>query len=192
MPAPSTATPATAEDTVEHTAEHTAQKAGNGVPMPADGPRHRMLETDSCTRWLGGEVLLAEPGHAKLRMRVREEMTNGFKIAHGGMIFTLADTCFAMACNHPDGDDGTITVASGPVHLTSDGQVMRTRDRPDREPGVRDCPGHPRLRHRRRRGFVLWWRGPRPPRPRSRCPTALSSVAVPARRGLHWVGRPRR
>lgn len=82
MPAPSTATPATAEDTVEHAAEHTAQKAGNGVPMPADGPRHRMLETDSCTRWLGGEVLLAEPGHAKLRMRAREEMTNGFKIAH--------------------------------------------------------------------------------------------------------------
>lgn len=113
MPAPSTATPATAEDTVEHAAEHTAQRAGNGVPMSADGPRHRMLETDSCTRWLGGEVLLAEPGHAKLRMRVREEMTNGFKIAHGGMIFTLADTCFAMACNHPDGDDGTITVASG-------------------------------------------------------------------------------
>ncbi len=84
-----------------------------GVDMPAGGPHHTMLETDRCTAWLGGEVLLAEVGHARLRMRVRPEMCNGFDIAHGGMIFTLADTCFAMACNDPAGDDGTITVASG-------------------------------------------------------------------------------
>lgn len=84
-----------------------------GVPMPDDGPRHRMLETDRCAGWLGAEVLLAEPGRARLAMTLRPEMTNGFAIAHGGMIFALADTCFAMACNHPDQDDGTVTVASG-------------------------------------------------------------------------------
>ena len=84
-----------------------------GVHMPAGGPHHKMLETDRCTAWLGGEVLLAEVGYAKLRMQVRPEMCNGFDIAHGGMIFTLADTCFAMACNNPEGDEGTITVASG-------------------------------------------------------------------------------
>lgn len=89
------------------------QLAYEGVIMPSGGPQHRMLETDRCTRWLGAEVLQADPGHARLRMTVRREMTNGFDIVHGGMIFALADTCFAMACNHPDGDDATVTVASG-------------------------------------------------------------------------------
>ncbi|MGJ9424570.1 hydroxyphenylacetyl-CoA thioesterase PaaI [Nesterenkonia halotolerans] len=77
------------------------------------GPRHRMLENDRTSRALGIVVLQADPGHAKISMTIREDMTNGFDIAHGGMIFSLADTCFAMACNHPELDEGTITVASG-------------------------------------------------------------------------------
>lgn len=91
----------------------TAEATYQGVHMPEGGPQHKMLETDRCTRWLGAEVLIAEVGHAKLQMTVRAEMTNGFDIVHGGMIFTLADTCFAMACNDPGGPQGTITVASG-------------------------------------------------------------------------------
>lgn len=94
-------------------ASTTAETTCRGVQMPPGGPHHKMLETDRCTAWLGAEVLLADQGHAKLKMTVRPEMTNGFDIVHGGMIFTLADTCFAMACNHPDGPQGTITVASG-------------------------------------------------------------------------------
>lgn len=85
----------------------------SAVPMPPDGPYHKMLENDRATAWMGAEVLVAEEGHAKLRMRIRPEMTNGFDIVHGGMIFALADTCFAMACNSPAGDAETITVASG-------------------------------------------------------------------------------
>ena len=94
------------------TAAPTAE-SHHGVQMPPGSPHHKMLENDRATRWLGAEVLIAEDGRAKLRMRIRPEMTNGFDIAHGGMIFALADTCFAMACNHPEGDDGTVTVASG-------------------------------------------------------------------------------
>jgi acyl-CoA thioesterase len=36
-------------------------------------------------------------------------MANGFGITHGGMVFTLADTAFAYACNESDQP----TVASG-------------------------------------------------------------------------------
>lgn len=93
--------------------ETTTPAAPEGVAMPPGSPHHIMLETDRCTRWLGAEVLTANEGHAKLQMTIRSEMTNGFDIVHGGMIFTLADTCFAMACNHPEGDEGTVTVASG-------------------------------------------------------------------------------
>src|ERR1700722_9924460 len=38
-------------------------------------------------------------GYARIAMAVREEMLNGHRICHGGMIFTLADTAFAYACN---------------------------------------------------------------------------------------------
>lgn len=38
-------------------------------------------------------------GYARLSLRVRADFLNGHKIAHGGMIFSLADTAFAYACN---------------------------------------------------------------------------------------------
>lgn len=38
-------------------------------------------------------------GRARVSMIVRDDMLNGFKTAHGGMIFALADTAFAYACN---------------------------------------------------------------------------------------------
>lgn len=41
----------------------------------------------------------ARAGHARVSMRVRADMLNGHGIAHGGMIFSLADTAFAYACN---------------------------------------------------------------------------------------------
>lgn len=80
---------------------------------PLDGAQHRMLKNDRASQALGITVLQADFGHARIKMTIREDMTNGFDIAHGGMIFSLADTSFAMACNHPNLDDGTITVASG-------------------------------------------------------------------------------
>lgn len=41
----------------------------------------------------------AREGYALIRMKVRDEMLNGHQSAHGGMIFALADTAFAYACN---------------------------------------------------------------------------------------------
>ena len=41
----------------------------------------------------------AREGYALVRMKVRPDMLNGHAIAHGGMIFALADTAFAYACN---------------------------------------------------------------------------------------------
>jgi acyl-CoA thioesterase len=38
-------------------------------------------------------------GYARIHMAVRADMLNGHGVAHGGMIFTLADTAFAYACN---------------------------------------------------------------------------------------------
>jgi acyl-CoA thioesterase len=48
-------------------------------------------------------------GHARTRMRLREHQVNGHDLAHGGHIFLLADSTFALACNA----SGHTTVASG-------------------------------------------------------------------------------
>jgi acyl-CoA thioesterase len=66
------------------------------------------------------ELLACEPGRAVMRMKVRAPMLNGHKICHGGLIFTLADSTFAYACNSRN----KVTVAAGcsieflkPAHL---------------------------------------------------------------------------
>lgn len=78
------------------------------------GPHdHPQLGYDRASEWLGVTVTEYAPGYAKGQMQVREEMLNGFEIAHGGMVFAFADTIFAWTCNNPDGDGSTITVAQG-------------------------------------------------------------------------------
>ena len=69
----------------------------------------RMWEEDEASRGLGMEALVIEPDHAVVRMEVTPAMVNGHAIAHGGFVFTLADSAFALACN----SGGTLTVAAG-------------------------------------------------------------------------------
>lgn len=59
----------------------------------------RMYDNDPFSRWLGIERVAVEPGHCVLRMAVRPEMLNGFAIAHGGITYSLADSCLAFASN---------------------------------------------------------------------------------------------
>ncbi len=59
----------------------------------------RMMARDAFSRWMGVEVLEVRPGFCQLRMRIREEMLNGFDIAHGGIAYALADSALAFASN---------------------------------------------------------------------------------------------
>ena len=59
----------------------------------------KMMSGDAFSQWLGIEVLEVTPISCKLKLKVREEMTNGFKIAHGGITYSLADSCLAFAAN---------------------------------------------------------------------------------------------
>ena len=58
-----------------------------------------MWANDNASQGLGMEIIEVKAGHATLKMPVRDDMTNGQKICHGGFIFTLADSAFAFACN---------------------------------------------------------------------------------------------
>jgi len=72
--------------------------------MDAQARAHRvgqvMWAADTASKdTLGMELLGCEPGRARVRMVVRQLHLNGHQICHGGLIFTLADTTFAFACN---------------------------------------------------------------------------------------------
>jgi acyl-CoA thioesterase len=68
-----------------------------------------MFAADAASRGLGIELVEAGDGAAVARMTVTERMVNGHAIAHGGYVFLLADTAFALACN----SHGPVTVAAG-------------------------------------------------------------------------------
>jgi acyl-CoA thioesterase len=68
-----------------------------------------MMRRDRASRMLGMAVIEQAPGHSVVAMTVTEDMTNGFAITHGGFVFALADTAFAIACNSGE----NLTVAAG-------------------------------------------------------------------------------
>ncbi len=59
----------------------------------------RMMEADKVTPALGIVIDDVGPGQATASMTITETMINGVGIAHGGFIFLLADSAFAVACN---------------------------------------------------------------------------------------------
>ncbi|EAR22922.1 hydroxyphenylacetyl-CoA thioesterase PaaI [Nitrococcus mobilis] len=54
---------------------------------------------DLASRVLGMVLEEIRPGYARLSMPVRADMVNGHRNCHGGLIFALADSTFAFACN---------------------------------------------------------------------------------------------
>jgi acyl-CoA thioesterase len=69
----------------------------------------QMWADDEASRRLGMEVVDLGLDHARVRMAIGSAMVNGHAIAHGGYLFTLADSAFALACN----SRGQLTVAAG-------------------------------------------------------------------------------
>jgi acyl-CoA thioesterase len=58
-----------------------------------------MWKDDDASSGLGMEIVNVKAGEATLAMTIQPHMVNGQRIAHGGFIFTLADSAFAFACN---------------------------------------------------------------------------------------------
>ncbi len=58
-----------------------------------------MMAHDAASAALGIELLDHGDGWARAGMLVGPAMVNGHGMCHGGLVFTLADTAFACACN---------------------------------------------------------------------------------------------
>ena len=60
---------------------------------------HAMLAAEGTGPAWGIVIEEARAGYCRLRMELRADMLNGHGIAHGGIVFALADTAFAYVCN---------------------------------------------------------------------------------------------
>lgn len=90
----------------------------------ADKVARTMLAAEGTGPAWGIEIEEAREGYARIRMRLGGDMLNGHGIAHGGMIFALADTAFAYACNSRD--VRTVAAQAGIVFLDAarEGDVL--------------------------------------------------------------------
>jgi acyl-CoA thioesterase len=86
----------------------------------AERVRDHMWAGDRASQAMGMRVTAVGPGSATMTMTVRDDMINGHGICQGGLVTTLADSCFAFACNAYN----EITVASGfSVDLVAPGRL---------------------------------------------------------------------
>ena len=60
---------------------------------------HKMMSNDLFSKWLGIEIISIKKGYCKLSSTISKDMTNGFNLAHGGICYSLADSCFAFTAN---------------------------------------------------------------------------------------------
>lgn len=72
--------------------EHDAQQLAEQVART-------LYAVDKTSQALGIRIIEVRPGYARVAMVVRGDMVNGHRTGHGGMVFTLADSAFAFACN---------------------------------------------------------------------------------------------
>ncbi|MBV1839582.1 MULTISPECIES: hydroxyphenylacetyl-CoA thioesterase PaaI [Photobacterium] len=69
----------------------------------------KMYSQDGCSNLLSLKIEQMDQGSATVSMTVTRDMLNGFETCHGGMIFSLADSAFAFACN----SENQVAVAAG-------------------------------------------------------------------------------
>ncbi|HXW74710.1 MAG TPA: hydroxyphenylacetyl-CoA thioesterase PaaI [Steroidobacteraceae bacterium] len=76
-----------------------------------------LFARDHASRALGMRLVSVAPGRARLLMRVRGDMVNGHGLCHGGIVFALADSAFAFACNSHN--DSTVAAAASIDYLAA-------------------------------------------------------------------------
>ena len=58
-----------------------------------------MWSSDWASQWMGMTLVAVDEGRAVLSLTIEKHHCNGHGMCHGGVTFSLADTCFAFACN---------------------------------------------------------------------------------------------
>lgn len=86
----------------------------------------KMFNNDPMSQWLGITRIQDGPGISVLRMKVRQEMLNGFTIAHGGITYSLADSALAFASNSHGIQSVSVETSISHVAPVKEGDVLET------------------------------------------------------------------
>lgn len=73
--------------------------AGERAQQLAERSAAALYQRDRASQALGMRLVEVRPGRARVVMTVRPDMVNGHDVCHGGIVFALADSAFAFACN---------------------------------------------------------------------------------------------
>jgi acyl-CoA thioesterase len=92
--------------------------------MNCDQVVDHMMKNDRFSQWLGIEIIKIEEGYAKLKMKLRDEMVNGFGVIHGGITFSFADSALAFACNNRNNFSLALDVSITFTKTALPGQVL--------------------------------------------------------------------
>ena len=85
----------------------------------------KMINGDAFSQWLGIKVIEISEGKCTLEMTVRDEMTNGFNIAHGGIAYSLADSALAFAANSSGIQSMSIETSISYTKKVKSGDVLK-------------------------------------------------------------------
>lgn len=86
-----------------------------------------MYGADAFSQWLGIQRIEDGPGFCILEMTVRQEMVNGFGIAHGGITYSLADSAFAFASNSQGRKAVSIETSINHIKTVYPGDLLRAK-----------------------------------------------------------------
>lgn len=88
-----------------------------------------MMNDDSFSKWMGVKIDAIDAGFCVLRATVNEEMLNGFRIAHGGISYSLADSALAFASNSRGVQCVSIETSISHVKKVLEGDVLIAKAR---------------------------------------------------------------
>lgn len=92
--------------------------------MSASAIIDEMFNNDLFSHWLGIERIQEGAGYCKLKMIIREEMCNGFGIAHGGITYSLADSALAFASNSHGSEALSIETSISHIKTLKPGETI--------------------------------------------------------------------
>lgn len=91
------------------------------------------LQDDPFPRHLGVEILEVRPGFCRVGLRLMDYMTNLHRIAHGGIVFTLADVALGNACNAGGGSEVAMNVSIYYLRPSFSGEYLTATARAENE-----------------------------------------------------------
>jgi acyl-CoA thioesterase len=83
-----------------------------------------MYSQDAFSQWLGIEIIEVSKGNCQLKMLVKKEMLNGFKICHGGIAYSLADSALAFAANTHGNKSLSLETSISHLETVKEGDVL--------------------------------------------------------------------